>query len=73
MDYYKKDAKEYREAIHRLGLTQIDAARELGIDPRTSRRYALGECRLPPTVAKLLELMLQGQAKDTKRPVRVRS
>jgi DNA-binding transcriptional regulator YiaG len=34
---------EYRDAIALLGLTQTSAARLLGVDARTSRRWANGE------------------------------
>jgi hypothetical protein len=33
-------AAQYRDALSRLGLTQMAAARLLGIDDRTSRRWA---------------------------------
>lgn len=51
--------KQYRKALDELGWSQVEAARELGFDPRTSRRYALGERKIPMTVEKLLELRLQ--------------
>jgi hypothetical protein len=52
-------ALQYRDAIERLGLTQVDAARFLRVDPRTSRRYALGEGSIPTPLAMLLRLMLK--------------
>jgi DNA-binding transcriptional regulator YiaG len=45
---------EYREAIGRLGLSQIAAARLLGVDARTSRRWASGERDIPPPAARFL-------------------
>jgi hypothetical protein len=66
------NAKQYRDAIEHLGLNQTSAAKLLGIDVRTSRRYALGECPVPPTVQKLLEIMQNGWhvPEKTGRPVR---
>ena len=46
----------YRANLARLGLSQVGAARFLGIDARTSRRYASGERPIPPPVARLLAL-----------------
>lgn len=45
---------EYREAIQSLGLSQHRAAKWLGISPRTSQGYALGERRIPGPVERLL-------------------
>ena len=42
-----------------LGLTQRGAARLLGINERTMRRYVLGEARIP----KAIELALRGEKK----------
>lgn len=54
-------APQYRAALARLGLSQVEAGRVLGVDPRTSRRWALGERELPPPAAKLLSLLLAGK------------
>jgi transcriptional regulator with XRE-family HTH domain len=65
------NANQYRAALERMGLTQVKAAELLGIDPRTSRRYALGECPVPEPIMKLLLFMEKGKAGPTKgRPVR---
>lgn len=48
--------EEYRAIIARLGLSQVAAGRFLGVDDRTSRRYAGGETLIPNPVAKLLRL-----------------
>ena len=48
---------EYRTLIAALGLSQVGAARVLGIDPRTSRRYALGETPIPQIVEILLGIL----------------
>jgi hypothetical protein len=39
----RRIAIEYRDCIAALGLSQITAARFLGVSPRQSRRWALGE------------------------------
>lgn len=45
---------EYRAALKRLGLSHNRAAPLLGVDVRTSKRWALGERAIPPPVARLL-------------------
>lgn len=69
------DAEWYRNALAELGITQVKAAHLLGIDERTSRRYALGERSVPVTVRKLLEVLIAERHKSsstTKRPVRTK-
>ena len=65
-----------RSNENRLGLTQVGGAKLLGIDERTSRRYALGELPVPVTTRKLIDMMLaareMSKAKKTKRPLRVK-
>jgi len=51
-------AKQFQTAINRLGLSQVGVAKLLGADPRTARRWALGERSIPEPVAILLRLML---------------
>lgn len=48
---------QYQAALDGLGLSQVGAARLFGVDPRTSRRWALGEASVPPAVALALRLM----------------
>ena len=56
---------EFSKAIDALGLTQVSAARFLGVDPRTCRRYVAGELPLPPAAAMLFRVMLaHGLAPD---------
>jgi hypothetical protein len=50
---------QYRTAIEKLGLSQVRAARFLGIAVRTSQGYALGEYPVPEAIAKLLRLMVR--------------
>lgn len=54
-------ANQFRAAIDRLNLSQVGAARLIGADPRTARRWALGEREIPECVAILLRLMLAGK------------
>jgi len=49
---------QFRTAIDRLGLSQARAAGLVGADPRTGRRWALGERPVPECVAILLRLLL---------------
>ena len=62
-------AKQYRIALARLNLTQVGAARLLGADPRTSRRWALGERSVPEPVAILVRLLIASKitVADVKR------
>jgi hypothetical protein len=50
---------QYRDAIARLGLSQVAAGEFLTGNPRTSRNWALGESRVPRPVALLLRLMIR--------------
>lgn len=49
---------EYRTAIEALGLSQIAAARLLGVDPRTSRKWACGERDIPEPAARFLRYLI---------------
>lgn len=49
---------DYREAIEKLGLSQIAAARLLGVDERTSRRWANGERDVPAPAARFLRYLI---------------
>ena len=51
-------ADEYRAAIARLDLSQVAAARLLGVDDRTSRRWATGERDVPPPVQRFLRYLI---------------
>jgi DNA-binding transcriptional regulator YiaG len=50
--------EEYRNAIAMLGLSQTEAARLLGVDERTSRRWVSGEREIPPPAARFLRFLL---------------
>lgn len=50
---------QYRAAIQKIGLSQHRAAKFLGVSPRTSQGYALGEYPVPDAISKLLKLMIR--------------
>lgn len=50
---------QYKKAIEALGLSQVRAGEFLGVSPRTSQGYALGEYPVPEAIAKLLRLMVK--------------
>ncbi len=52
---------QFRAALDRLKLSQLGAARLVGADPRTARRWALGERDVPECVAILLRLLVGGK------------
>lgn len=54
-------ANQFRAALDRLGLSQAAAASLVGADPRTGRRWALGERTVPACVAILLRLLIAGK------------
>lgn len=51
--------KQYADAIEKVGLSQRSAAKFLGVDERTSRRWISGEAPIPEATAKLLRLMVK--------------
>jgi transcriptional regulator with XRE-family HTH domain len=56
---------EFREAIAALGLSQRRAAKLLGVDERTSRKWASGETAIsPPAERFLLYLIAVGVSGD---------
>jgi DNA-binding transcriptional regulator YiaG len=59
---------QLQRAIDRLGLSQRGAARFLGVDERTMRKWIAGNARTPEAVAKLLRLMLQLKLKPEDCP-----
>lgn len=50
-------AAQLRAVLDRLGLSQSEASRLLGIDPRTMRRWVLDEQPVPSPVAILFRLL----------------
>jgi hypothetical protein len=53
------NAKQYRDALTRLDLTQVAASQLFSVDARTSRRWALGGAPVPHLVEMLLNLMVE--------------
>jgi DNA-binding transcriptional regulator YiaG len=49
---------EYRAAIDKLGLSQVAAAKLLGVDARTSRRWASGERDVAATAVRFLQYLI---------------
>lgn len=49
---------QYREALAALELTQGGGARLLGVDERTSRRWANGERDVPEPAARFLRYLI---------------
>ena len=52
---------QYRQALAALSLTQQSAADLLGLDLRTSQRYASGASKIPRPVAILLQALVSGE------------
>jgi hypothetical protein len=52
---------QFQKAIDRLGLSQVAAAKLVGADPRTARKWVAGDNKVPECVAILLRLMLAGK------------
>jgi hypothetical protein len=50
---------EYEKAIARLDLTKVEAARFLGVDDTTSRRWIGDKSPVPRSVVILLRLMIR--------------
>ena len=50
---------QFREAIARLGLSQVGAASLFKVNDRTARRWASGEQDIPAAVALALRLMIR--------------
>jgi len=48
--------RQLRAALKRLGWSQLEAARRLGVAPRTMRYWIAGERRIPESVALLLRV-----------------
>ena len=50
---------EYEKAIERLDLSQVAAARFLGVDDTTSRRWIADKHPIPDATAMLLRVMIR--------------
>lgn len=49
---------QYRNAIETLGMSQVAAAKLLGVDARTSRRWASGERDVPAPAERFLRYLI---------------
>jgi DNA-binding transcriptional regulator YiaG len=49
---------EYASAIEHLGLSQLAAAKLLGVDGRTSRRWVSGDRDVPEPAARFLRYLI---------------
>ncbi len=54
-------ANQFRLALDRLQLSQLEAARLFKSNGRTVRRWAIGERSVPTTVEIVIKLMLAGK------------
>jgi hypothetical protein len=61
---YDYPETEYARAVERLGWSQVGAAKRLGIDPRTSRRYISGDLQLPRPLQILLRVLVNLKRSD---------
>lgn len=50
--------KQLRQKLEREGLSQSEAARLIGIDPRSMRRYLKGDTPIPRVVEYALEYVI---------------
>lgn len=55
-------ADQYRTAIAELGLSQVSAAKFLGVNARTSRRWVSGQQPVPRAVAILLTMLTENRS-----------
>ncbi len=50
---------QFRSALGKLDITQVEAARLVCVNPRTVRDWISGETRIPEAVAILLRFMIK--------------
>jgi len=51
--------QQFRDALRRLRLSQVEAAKRLSVNERTVRRWVAGDSRIPEAVALLLHTWLR--------------
>lgn len=54
---FRKSAKRIREALERLGMTQVGFAAEIQMGDRHIRKFCAGECEVPKIVWMAIELL----------------
>lgn len=57
---------EYRATLEALGLSQVGGAALLGVDARTSRRWAIGEREVPAPVERFLRFLIAANIKPAR-------
>jgi DNA-binding transcriptional regulator YiaG len=53
--------QQFRYVLRQLGLSQVQAAKRLGVNPRTVRRWVAGDSRIPESAGLVLQLWLRAQ------------
>ena len=53
--------QQFRDALRRLRLSQVQAAKRLSVNERTVRRWVAGDSRIPESVALLLQSWLKAR------------
>jgi DNA-binding transcriptional regulator YiaG len=51
--------QQFRDALRRLRLSQVQAAKRLSVNERTVRRWVAGDSRIPESVALLMHTWLR--------------
>jgi transcriptional regulator with XRE-family HTH domain len=60
-------AGQFRAALRRLGLSQLEAARRMGVDARTVRRWATLRARKASPVPSPVGLLLEAWLRERRR------
>ena len=60
------NASELRKLLDGNALSQIAAARELGIDPRTMRRYVAGDTPIPRVLELAMLFLISNRRRKNK-------
>ena len=53
--------QQFRDALRRLRLSQVQAARRLRVNERTVRRWVAGESRIPESASLVLQMWLRAR------------
>jgi hypothetical protein len=62
--------EQFKKAIDNLGLTEFSAATLFGVHPRTTRRWANAERKVPPPVHNFLRYLVEHTGKTVSKPKR---
>ena len=55
--------QQFRDALRRLRLSQVQAARRLRVNERTVRRWVAGDSRIPESVGLLMQTWLRARSR----------